>query len=447
MAKGVKRRIALVAVLLTVGSFGVLFSSPARAMIESVMSCASTTPCLEWDNTKSGDGVKGVSTTGSGLEGLTKFKSAGKTAGKAGVLGQDTSTSGSLNSGVSGVSVNGAGVTGTSTNLNGVQGFSASGASGVYGQNSVAGGFGVAGRNTATTHDNGGAGVLADGGTQDDGLHAFGYGSSANAIYAFSQTQSALFANQGPNATAPEVFIQSGSGTTEDMLDAVNSDGVKVLGVSTFAGVHMGQGLYASDSDTTCCNAIGQFSASGPNPAIWMFSGTSRAGNVVEEAFDSGRNALMYLDDSGNLKVFGQIYTQGSCNSGCVVSGKRVASVGEFNAVASEPTIEDNGEGALVNGNAYVPLDPKFANVIAQDSSYLVTVTPEGDCNGLFVTQRTSSGFVVRELHGGRSSVDFAYRIVAHRYGIATTRLPLVPERRIPPPSKHIGGSRFNTLP
>src|SRR5450755_1788905 len=110
MSKRVHSRVAVVAILLTAGSIGAFFSTPARAMIEAVMTCGSALPCLAWLNTSTGDGVKGTSTNGSGLEGLTKFKSAGKSAGKAGVLGQDTSTSGSLNSGVSGISFNGAGV-------------------------------------------------------------------------------------------------------------------------------------------------------------------------------------------------------------------------------------------------------------------------------------------------------------------------------------------------
>ena len=81
---------------------------PARAAIEAAMSCAKATPCLEWDNSMSGDAVKGVSTNGNALHGQTKFKSVGKTSGRAGVFGEDLSTSGNLDAGVTGVSKNGA---------------------------------------------------------------------------------------------------------------------------------------------------------------------------------------------------------------------------------------------------------------------------------------------------------------------------------------------------
>ncbi|HEY5093912.1 MAG TPA: hypothetical protein VII69_02215, partial [Candidatus Eremiobacteraceae bacterium] len=103
------RFFAAVAVLTALG-LAAAWIPPARAAIEAVMSCAKSTPCLEWDNSMSGDAVKGVSTNGNALHGQTKFKSAGKTAGRAGVFGEDLSTSGNLDAGVSGVSKNGAGV-------------------------------------------------------------------------------------------------------------------------------------------------------------------------------------------------------------------------------------------------------------------------------------------------------------------------------------------------
>ncbi|HET9343643.1 MAG TPA: hypothetical protein VFO25_12090 [Candidatus Eremiobacteraceae bacterium] len=399
-------------------------SAPARAMIESVMTCGSTAPCLEWDNTKSGDGVKGVSTNGSGLEGLTKFKSAGKPAGKAGVLGQDTSTTGTLNSGVTGISVNGSGVTGTSTNLNGVQGFSSSAASGVYGQNSAAGGFGVAGRNTSSTHNNNSAGVLADGSTASDALHAFAYGPNANSLYAFAQQGTALFANQGPNASLPEVFVQGGSGSINDMIEAVDPSGNDIFAVTSQAGTFVTSGFMA---DSGCCKPAGEFTSSGSNPVVWMFAGEANTSDYVMSAFDGNDAMMMNLDDRGNLSISGLLTTAGACHSGCALGGKRTRSVSEYSALESEPTIEDTGDAALVNGVARVALDPSFSNVIDTNAGYRVFVTPDGDCQGLYVAARSPGGFVVRELEGGRSDVPFEYRIVARRFGVDAARLPMVP--------------------
>src|SRR5215467_5923611 len=58
-------------------------------------SCSSSAPCLEWDNTLSGAGLKGVSTKGNGVIGITKSARGGH----AGIFAQDASTAG-LNYGV-----------------------------------------------------------------------------------------------------------------------------------------------------------------------------------------------------------------------------------------------------------------------------------------------------------------------------------------------------------
>ncbi|HLJ84783.1 MAG TPA: hypothetical protein VKT51_11465 [Candidatus Eremiobacteraceae bacterium] len=413
-------RLGVVVALLTGGTIGILSSAPARAMIEAAMTCGSTSPCLEWDNSKGGVGVKGVSSGGAGLEGLTKFNSTGKSAGKAGVVGQDTSTSGALNSGVSGVSVNGSGVTGTSTNLNGVQGFTASGASGVYGQDSVAGGFGVAGRNTASTHNSNSAGVLADGSTASDALHAFSYGLSANSIYAFSQHGSSLVANQGGNDTAPELALEDTNPSNSN--DIIHADGPNgpVLSMSS------GTTWFHTDFEVSAPEASVFEGADYQTPALNVYGGGTNTNFAVFTVNDVNGNQVAGITDIGTLSIAGLLFSNGSCSSGCIVGRRQAHAVREYTPTESEPTIEDNGEAALVDGVAQVALDPRFANVIDRSAPYIVTVTPEGDCRGLYVTQRSARGFVVRELQGGHSSVGFGFRIVAHRFGVSAARLPMI---------------------
>jgi len=51
----------------------------------------------------------------------------------------------------------------------------------------------------------------------------------------------------------------------------------------------------------------------------------------------------------------------------------------------SSPTMEDFGEGQLVNGTVAVRIDSAFANAIDQSKDYLVFLTPDGDTKGLYV--------------------------------------------------------------
>ena len=39
----------------------------------------------------------------------------------------------------------------------------------------------------------------------------------------------------------------------------------------------------------------------------------------------------------------------------------------------------------------------------------------EGDCNGVYVTQKSAEGFMVKELQNGNSNVSFSWHIVANR--------------------------------
>jgi hypothetical protein len=94
-----------------------------------------------------------------------------------------------------------------------------------------------------------------------------------------------------------------------------------------------------------------------------------------------------------------------------------------------ESWFEDFGRGEMIDGRAQIDLDPDFAALVLSDS-YHVFLTPEGDSNGLYVNSRTPRGFVVQEQQGGRSSLQFSYRVVAKRKDIPGERLAKV---EVPP--------------
>jgi hypothetical protein len=95
-----------------------------------------------------------------------------------------------------------------------------------------------------------------------------------------------------------------------------------------------------------------------------------------------------------------------------------------YSVEAPEVWFEDYGSGRLSGGLAEVSLDAKFLQTVNSSIGYHVFLTAKGDCKGLFVTHETASDFVVKELGGGASSVEFDYRVVAHRKGYEKTRLP-----------------------
>src|SRR5262249_4685771 len=85
--------------------------------------------------------------------------------------------------------------------------------------------------------------------------------------------------------------------------------------------------------------------------------------------------------------------------------------------------LEDFGIGNLKRGNCRVRIRPDVAGLIRTRDDHDL-LTPEGACNGLYISRKTGNGFEVREQGGGRSSVKFSYRIVASRKDMAARRAP-----------------------
>ncbi|MBV8491013.1 MAG: hypothetical protein JO199_10845 [Candidatus Eremiobacteraeota bacterium] len=290
-----------------------------------------------------------------------------------------------------GANTTGAGVQGTSTGNHGVIGktsyASTSGTryrAGLFGQDV----------STTGTYDAGVAGVS----TRGTGVLG---------------TSSSLFGVEGLSSSNVGVWGQDG-GSKGQPTGVVGYDQSTTINGAGVAGqTKVGSGIVGSTTGTspTTTQAILGLA---PNGGL-IFVGAGVRNGIVAT-----------LDGSGNLTINGQIYTAGSCASGC--ARRYEASYGD--RVAS-PTIEDSGEAQLSMGVAYIRLDPSFANAIDQHKGYYVLLTPETDTRGLYVAQRTPSGFAVRESAGGRSSGQFAYRIVAHPYGVTAPKLPFVDRQPI----------------
>ncbi len=80
----------------------------------------------------------------------------------------------------------------------------------------------------------------------------------------------------------------------------------------------------------------------------------------------------------------------------------------------------DYGIGQLVNGKAVIQLDPNYTHNIIVDSKnpMKVFIQLEGECNGVYVTNKSEAGFEVIELKAGNSNVPFSYEVVANRANV-----------------------------
>mgnify|MGYP003339377344 FL=1 len=77
---------------------------------------------------------------------------------------------------------------------------------------------------------------------------------------------------------------------------------------------------------------------------------------------------------------------------------------------------QDYGQAQLVNGRAHVEIDPILAKNVAINEQHplRVFVQLEGDCKGVYVTNKTNHGFDVVELQNGNSNTVFQWSITCN---------------------------------
>jgi len=421
-------------------------------------------------------GVYGVATAssgstvgvfGSGVDGLQGsgtvhgVYASGTGAGSVGVYGT------SPGYGLYGVATN---TTGTSFGV-----YGSGGSNGVYG---IAPNFGLYGVATATSGNS--VGVF---GTGIDGLQGSG---SAYGVYAAASASGST----GVYGTAPQFGIYgvaTGSGNTVGVFGS-GVDGLQGAGSSQ--GVYANGGTYGVHSFTSAGTAAdyGVFQSGsllgseGPwdlpgctsgfcapyivnrQAAVWAdtnydgdFAGTNspallatadaNAAAVMINNSNASPSLLAYNYGSGGGSFIDVVRAGGAGGTCSITGGGDTACTGALKSVvatkngadaqqvetyavqSAENWFEDAGTAQLVNGAGRVNLESIFGQTVNTGVEYHVFLTPDGDCKGLYVSSKTASGFEVRELGGGASSIAFEYRIMAKRVGYENVRLANVTER------------------
>jgi hypothetical protein len=157
------------------------------------------------------------------------------------------------------------------------------------------------------------------------------------------------------------------------------------------------------------------FANTAVSDTLYVENDDSNPDSVVLATLGGAFEGVCIIEVSGNLTCSGAV-------SG-VVKTSDSRQVAVYSVQSSENWIDDYGSGALVNGVATIAIEPQFAQTVTTDAGYHVFLTPNGDCEGLYVTQKGAASFEVHEAKGGKSNVQFDYRIVAHRKGFEAQRL------------------------
>lgn len=89
----------------------------------------------------------------------------------------------------------------------------------------------------------------------------------------------------------------------------------------------------------------------------------------------------------------------------------------------------------LVNGEAIINFDPDTCELIDETQPLKVNITLTGECSGIFVKEKSATGFIVKELGGGNSSSTFDWMVIAKRK-FATTSPQSLPTGQAGSPSQ-----------
>ncbi len=279
---------------------------------------------------------------------------------------------------------------------NGVRGLTNSSGRGVIGIHiGAAGGFGVQGQTSSAT-----------------GIGVFGISTST------ANTATAVLGQVGGTGTGVVGFntgATNGLGVFGQSGGAGGIGGFFVNSNASGTGlVSGGNGLATSYFLTTGTGASFNGQQYGIYSFAWSGNTTLSAGGFFRDSVSAAQDITVRVAcyDAG---------TQYKIRGGGAVSTIVKDLSGEdrtmFCPEATEVLFEDYGVGQLLNGSAKISLDEIYAkNITVNDKHPLrVFIQLEGDCNGVYVTNKSKNGFEVKELSGGTSNVKFTYKVIGNR--------------------------------
>lgn len=295
------------------------------------------------------------------------------------------------------------GVLGESSNI-GVEGF---GAYGVIGESPLANAFGMWGINTNAN----GTGILGGSNLYVYPTNGSGLAGSGNRIgvYGYAGAGNNTVANRG-NAAGLFILDTDSNPTTNTDSNGFRANAI-LAGFNNVAPFSTTDG--SRDSYFGGYFSGGRQNGTPTYAYVGMRYRTAANGNSNVNTTDykiigTGSVSTLINDSQGTPRIL-------------------------FAPESPEIVFQDYGIGQLVNGQARINLDPILKSALHIDENHplKVFVTLEGDCNGVYVTDKTADGFTVKELQGGNSNVPFSWQIVANRADTKDVNGNIV--------SKHVG--------
>ena len=95
-----------------------------------------------------------------------------------------------------------------------------------------------------------------------------------------------------------------------------------------------------------------------------------------------------------------------------------------YTHVSTDATIQTCGVATLSNGTKSIEFDQAFSASVSSEAPVIVTVTPVGNSNGVYLSEVSGNGITVVENNGGKSNVTVNYIAIGKRAGYENPSLP-----------------------
>lgn len=288
----------------------------------------------------------------------------------------------------------------------GVYGYGSGGGYGVYGNSTLYGVFGRGGTVGVYGWDSTSAGFAVLGNQRRSGAHGIsGIGGGINITYIPS-------VSVGVTASGDTIGLFAKAKSTA----ATNGAGTGIVGVGNGLGFYTTLGRGSGIAGTGQTIGVAGFATSGLTGTV----GSPSAGGYFEVALGAtnGNAYVAAYNGTTQFKILGS----GGVSS--LVKDMNEKDVIMFCPESPEVLFQDYGTGMLKNGFAHIDIDPIFSkNIFISDHTPLrVFIQLEGNCNGVYVTNKSKTGFDVYELNNGVSNTPFVYTIVGNRADSPTSK-------------------------
>ena len=309
----------------------------------------------------------------------------------------------------------------------GVEGVNSTGAgSGVAGLANTANATGVLGENTANltianTDNSYGVAGLATG---TNAANTFAFGTIGQGTNANSTGVAGCSNGQGliiPIGGAGGSFVSDEIGLFASASTVASGNGVVATGngLASYEVLAAGSGVVGTGVQYGVVGfATTAVNTNGATNNATSLGANGAAGGYFEVQTNPANTtpiAWSYVASQSNTGTVQKIIGNGTVNT--IVKDLDNKYVALSCPEAPENLFQDFGKGNLVSGKTHVTIDPVFSkNIVVNDKHDLrVMVQLEGDCKGVYVTNKTATGFDVIELAGGQSNAAFTYMVTGNR--------------------------------